>query len=359
MYSQTTILVGLFDMGRPRNTIPTLRIHKASGLAYIAWEGDTVYLGPAGSVESVEAYRSALQTIAATGSARPAEKKALSVRVLAERYEASLVQSYPADSREPDAIKRATRDLVAACGGTDAAAFGPQRLIELRDSWIARGLAAKTINTYQSYVLNCYRWGVMTGLVDARAWESLRAVPRLRPGRSQAKPPRTVTPVAWEHVEAVLGHVRPQVRDMILLQWHTGMRTGEILSMTWSQIEDGVYRPRRHKNSWRGRRRDVILGPEAQRILRDYAGLCGDADSLLFKGYTASSYGKAIRRACVAAKIPHWHPHQIRHAMATRVRDKWGLEVAQAVLGHANAATTEIYAETKVEKARKAIDEIG
>ncbi len=41
-----------------------------------------------------------------------------------------------------------------------------------------------------------------------------------------------------------------------------------------------------------------------------------------------------------------WHPHQLRHNAATRIRREFGLEAAQLVLGHASAAITDaVYAE--------------
>jgi site-specific recombinase XerC len=45
--------------------------------------------------------------------------------------------------------------------------------------------------------------------------------------------------------------------------------------------------------------------------------------------------------------------------MATEVRNKFGLDAAQVCLGHANAKTTEIYAEVDFEKAAEVAREIG
>jgi site-specific recombinase XerD len=49
----------------------------------------------------------------------------------------------------------------------------------------------------------------------------------------------------------------------------------------------------------------------------------------------------------------------LRHAGGTEVRDKFGVEYAQAVLGHANIKTTEIYAKVMFEKAAQVAKEIG
>lgn len=53
------------------------------------------------------------------------------------------------------------------------------------------------------------------------------------------------------------------------------------------------------------------------------------------------------QRAEVAAwrKAHHWHPNQLRHTYATKIRKEFGLEAAQVLLGHSRADVTQIYAE--------------
>ena len=94
--------------------------------------------------------------------------------------------------------------------------------------------------------------------------------------------------------------------------------------------------------------------------------------------YDVNAYRRAIARACDKAfpiptwrhpqespdcrsvpelkawqKSHHWHPHQFRHSAATTIRGQFGAEAAQAVLGHAELNTTEIYAERSLEAARQ------
>jgi integrase len=49
----------------------------------------------------------------------------------------------------------------------------------------------------------------------------------------------------------------------------------------------------------------------------------------------------------------HWHPNQLRHSFATRVRKAHGLEAAQVLLGHARANVTQVYAERNEELAAR------
>ena len=50
-------------------------------------------------------------------------------------------------------------------------------------------------------------------------------------------------------------------------------------------------------------------------------------------------------------KAHRWHPNQLRHTAATLIRARFGLEAAQAVLGHASADMTQVYAERDLAKA--------
>jgi site-specific recombinase XerC len=58
-------------------------------------------------------------------------------------------------------------------------------------------------------------------------------------------------------------------------------------------------------------------------------------------------------------KEHRWHPYQLRHAFATRVRKEHGLEAAQVLLGHSRADVTQVYAERNEELASAIAQKIG
>lgn len=157
-----------------------------------------------------------------------------------------------------------------------------------------------------------------------------------------------------------------------------------------------LYRLDAHKTEHHGYERVIELGPKAQAVIRPF--LKGDPNAHLFspldaekvrnakrrqerkspitpsqsrrrpkrkpqrqpKGhYTKDSYCRAIKRACIRAGVPHWHPHQLRHSFATRVRKEYGLELARILLGHRSAAITETYAELDRAKAAEVVAKIG
>ncbi len=57
--------------------------------------------------------------------------------------------------------------------------------------------------------------------------------------------------------------------------------------------------------------------------------------------------------------MPSWHPHQLRHNAATRLRREFGIEAARVVLAHRSVAVTEIYAERDGEQAMKIMERVG
>jgi site-specific recombinase XerD len=101
--------------------------------------------------------------------------------------------------------------------------------------------------------------------------------------------------------------------------------------------------------------------------------------------YTPAAYRRAIARACDQAfrhpilgkikkkdltpeqhlelqawrKVHRWHPTRLRHNVGTRIRRLFGLEGAQAVMGHSELGSTQVYAEKNLEAARAIMQEVG
>jgi integrase len=247
-----------------------------------------------------------------------------------------------------------------------------------------------------------FKWGVGEELIPGSVLEALRAVPGLRRGRTEAPESEPVKPVPDEHVDAVKPHVSKQIWAMIELQRLTGMRPGEVVSMRGCDLDTTgkrlwIYRPATHKTANRGHAREIELGPRARKVLRPFLkrdlaehlfsprdaererraaahakrktpASCGNVPGSNRKiqptrspreCYDTGTYRRAIVRACEAANVPTWHPHQLRHTYATRVRREYGIETARILLGHQSAVTSELYAEIDRTKARKVVAKIG
>jgi len=75
--------------------------------------------------------------------------------------------------------------------------------------------------------------------------------------------------------------------------------------------------------------------------------------------YSTDSYRRCIHRVCDKNAIERWGPHRLRHSAATQIREVFGLDHAQASLGHKSADITQLYADLNTEKASEVARKIG
>jgi integrase len=284
-------------------------------------------------------------------------------------------------------------------------------------------LCRLTINEHVAKIKRMFAWAVENELVPSSVFHGLQAVKGLQAGRTEAKDHPPVRPVPQALIDAALRFCRPHVQSMIHLQLVSGMRPGEVCIMRPLDLDMAgriwIYRPGSdqgehgaHKTAYLGKRREVYLGPQAQEVIRPMLPLAltayifcpSESERLRHTEqrrnrrspmtpsqtkrrpkrnpkrspgahYTTHSYRRAIERACRLADkqahrrqpeipagqtiIPKWHPNQLRHNAATRIRKEFGVELARIILGHATAFTTEIYAEADRQQAMEVISKIG
>jgi integrase len=134
------------------------------------------------------------------------------------------------------------------------------------------GLCRGTVNKRIGRIRRMFRWAVEEEMIPATILHALEAVKGLEAGRSAARETEPVQPVPETRVLAVLPFLRPQLADMVQLQIHTGMRSGEICIMRAIDIDTTgsvwLYKPAHHKTAHRGLNRIVPLGPKAQEIVK-------------------------------------------------------------------------------------------
>jgi integrase len=247
--------------------------------------------------------------------------------------------------------------------------FTPTSLKTIRRQLIEEGLSKNVINGRIGIIKQLFCWGSEEEIVPAETALALRTVSSLKSGRTTAVEYADVEPVDVAVVEKTLPYLSPQVQDMVRVQrWISG-RTQDVFNMRFCDIDQSEevwkYMPFTHKTKYKGKTRVIYIGPKAQQILKPYLERGrDDPKQFIFlrqsgKQYVGSVYDRQIAAACKKAGVPHWTPNQLRHAGGTEVRNKFGLDCAQAVLGHSSAKMTEIYAKVSLEKAEKAARELG
>lgn len=387
--------------------IPAYCLHKASGQAYVKLDGKRCYLGKHGSPESHRKYADLISGWQDEQTSVPKDLKVRQLTTLYWKHARGYYVKNGSPSGHQHVVKCAMKYLNADCRDLLAVEIGPKRLVVFRDHLIDRGFSRKYVNDLVSVVKRMYRWALELELVPgSQGIQAMltRGIGLAKKGRTNAKEPPRVKPVADAVVDAIREHVSPAVWAMIELQRYTGMRPGEVLIMRGCDLvtsgEVWEYRPESHKTEHHGKERLICIGKNGQAILREW--LRPELDRYLFspdgdgeKPYRRDSYTNAIRRGCeVAYKMPKelrdsartpsklkgvsveerkrlsreaakwrdencWSPNQLRHSFATRARREFGLEAARVTLGHSSAAVSEIYAERDQEAARAVVARIG
>jgi integrase len=432
-------------MPRLKKQLPKYSLHKSSGQAVVRIDGKMHYLGPHGSPESREKYQRLIDRIQARRkkknrrpAATPPPPVPRGADLLIKNLAAEFLRSGVEDisPSELSFVKNCLRQLVKHYADRAAVDFGPLALQDLRDRIIretgnSRGVVNRKIRRLQ----NIFRWAVSKELIPETVYRTLATVAPLRRNRFQAPETAPVRPVSDAHVNAILPYVSAPGRALIRLQWLTGARAGELVTMRPCDVDiDGevwIFTPEHHKTEHHGHLRQIDLGPQSQAILKPFLNRpldvflfspaesaeehrrrrhearttpesCGNRPGTNRRSrplrvpaacYTVDSYRRAITRACDRAFPPpphlarrsgesaaawekrltpeqrselkawrkkhRWHPHQLRHAAATRRRKTHGVEAARAVLGHHSIKMTELYAEQDRELLRKIVTEVG
>jgi integrase len=139
----------------------------------------------------------------------------------------------------------------------------------------------------------------------------------------------------------------PWFRSVVLFAIETGMRRGEILSLTWEHVhldKRYVHLP----DTKNGESRDVPLSPQALELLRELPRNIRGDQVVFPLHYEALK--SAWRRACSRAGISNLRFHDLRHEATSRFFEK-GLNVMEvaAITGHKDLRMLQRYTHLRAE----------
>ena len=391
--------------------VPGYCIHTARKQAYVRLNGEMIYLGPPHSPESKAEYDRLIAEWMQAGRTyvKPDDRPTVSVNEVLLAYrrhaEGFYVNPDGRPTQEVERVNLALRPVTDLYGTTPAEQFGPKALQTVQEKMVADDLCRRTINQRLGVVKRAFRWAVKQELIPPSVYHGLQAVDGLRRGRSKARESKVVKPVPQTILDVVTKYLPPTLQAMVKLHDLAGMRSGELCIMRGIDIEvngEGkpwLYRPQRHKTEHHGHQRVITIGPKAQEVLRPFlktdvqasrphrhrrngtprsgrterarcnrhrsAGRSPPKKQPGNRDNTAS-YRRAVDYATTlaieAGDLPegtHWHPHQLRHNAATRIRRQFGLDAARAVLGHTTVTQSAEYAELDTELAVATAAQVG
>jgi integrase len=249
------------------------------------------------------------------------EAESTTIGELIDRYLSEVTDSKKGARQE----RYRLRFLKERLGHFIVASFQSKHLASYRDSRLKEGISGTTV----VHEINCLShvlevsikdWGIPLGNNPAKL---LRRPPRAK-GRTRRLAPA--------ELEALLRALQgsPAVQSLVLLAVETGMRRGELMSMTWEnvRIKDRVIFLPDTKN---GEPRAVPLSSKAMEILK---GIPRNIGGTVFS-MAHDSVSQAFKRACRRAGIQDLRFHDLRHEATSRFFEK-GLSMMEvsSITGH-------------------------
>ena len=251
---------------------------------------------------------------------------------------------------------RLRRDVVALRQGDLSAFIGGLRGLGLAPRSVARAIHA---------IHGLYRFAVREGRLDGDPMENLKAPRAFKALPRYLSGPQVEALLAAPDVATPVG-----LRDRAMLEvlYATGLRVSELIALRASDLDMQLGIVTCFGKG--SKERLVPLGEVARswvsRYLAESRPLMArpSASPVLFlsvRGGRLSRMGVwgVVRRHAVAAGVERTlTPHVLRHSVATHLLEGGAdLRAVQAMLGHADISTTQIYTHVTRERLRKVYDQ--
>jgi len=197
--------------------------------------------------------------------------------------------------------------ILRVLGDRDVEAIAPADVAELVTTLHAGGLKResirKTISTLAQVLDHAGRTGERNPARDRLTVRLPREV------REEPKPPTA------EHVAAVCRLLPTRYRLPLVVLDSTGMRVGELETLTWGDVDEARKRCRVTAGASKTGRARWIEFDELvfERVLELCPRDDRTAERRVFQGVTADRLRTAIARACTASGVPAFSPHDLRH----------------------------------------------
>lgn len=198
------------------------------------------------------------------------------------------------------------------------------RAVDREQTWLSQ----KTRRDAQSVLAGVLQWCVSEGYIENNPARALSAGPC---------PPREIDPFTPVELSAILRELRGQPQLLYMLMSQTGLRTGEVRALQWSDVEPDALSVQ--ATLWKGMRRStkthqsrrVLLTSAARQLLKEHTAT-RFVGTWVFATQHGNPYSEehltdAWTAACSAAGVRYRRPYTLRHTYAARALAA-GVEVA-------------------------------
>jgi integrase len=263
-------------------------------------------------------------TLSALSAAPP---PVVTLRQVAERWKASRIDA--ADETLANYASHFGR-ILPALGDHDPAAITVADVQE----WVAATAAELKPSSVSRYVATLRQLLDFAGVSPNPARDARVKLPRIVTA--------VVEPPSGEQVDAILAHSPKRWRLPLRVLEQSGLRVGELSELEWRDVDVAGSRLRIRNGKTRAARRFASV-PEWLMELID--STCPPDDRVperrVFAGFSKHVARNVMLRACKAAGIPHYHPHDLRHRYASvKLAEGVPLTNLAEQLGHTKKSLT-------------------
>jgi len=182
---------------------------------------------------------------------------------------------------------------------------------------------------------------------------------RVNPLKDVAKfkePPGRVRYLSSDEIQKLLNECHGHLRDIVLTALNTGMRSGEILGLTWDNVdlENRCIKLTKTKNN---KVRVIPMNDTLYNTLMSIESRNKSGFVFLFNGKPIDSVKTAFKKALKRAEIEDFRFHDLRHTFASLlVMNGVSLQVVQKLLGHSSLQMASRYSHLSERYSREAVD---
>jgi integrase len=208
------------------------------------------------------------------------------------------------------------------------------------DEWQCPGNSAATVNRLIATLKHMFTKAVDWNMVEEGTLKKVRKV-KLIPENN-----RRLRYLSREECEALVEQCNDHTKTIVQTALNTGMRKGEILSLTWDNVDmkHGFILLDKTKN---GERREIPINGTLRAVFQSLVRRL-DVPYLFFDPATGKPYQdvkRSFNRACRRAGIRDFHFHDLRHTFASHlVMGGADITTVKELLGHKTLTMTLRYA---------------
>ncbi len=162
-----------------------------------------------------------------------------------------------------------------------------------------------------------------------------------------------------EETKRLIGIANGHLKSILIIALNTGMRRGEILSLSWENVNLSK-RCIHIEDSKSGKSRNV---PMNSLVVETLSVIPQDSEFVFFNPMTGKpikDVKTTFKKTCEKAKIKELRFHDLRHTSATKMIEIGvDLVTVSKILGHSSIQMTMRYAHPTPENMQRAVDKLG